>query len=282
METQDKLLKPKYIRVLSDLHLEQYLGQRESWLSDKFIPADLLDKDSVLVLAGDISSKPEQLFKFIESTAKRFQRIIFIPGNHEFYGHEMSTWSFDVESRLKNIENVRFETMGVGYEEMNGVRFIFTTLWADGGPDKQDWKNVELYLRDFYVIRRDSKRFTVPDMIAIHKGQKEKVKEYLAQPFDGKTVVISHHMPSYRLCHPRFGNSANGGFASNCDDILAYDNAPNLWIHGHTHDTIDTRLWKTRIVCNPSGYYMETSSPFLKYQPTFIDIKKMNEEKETG
>jgi hypothetical protein len=94
-------------------------------------------------------------------------------------------------------------------------------------------------------------------------------------PFNGKTVVITHHMPSERLCHPRFGPDLNGGFAADMEHILAYDHAPSLWIHGHTHDTIDTRLWKTRIVCNPSGYSQESGSAYKKYVPTFIDLENV-------
>jgi Icc-related predicted phosphoesterase len=32
------------------------------------------------------------------------------------------------------------------------------------------------------------------------------------------------------------------------------EHQPRLWIHGHTHETFDYRIGKTRIICNPRGY----------------------------
>lgn len=65
-------MRLKYIRVCSDLHLEQFYGQREELLAAKFIPEDERDAESVLALAGDISSKFDQLVNFIRAVEKRF------------------------------------------------------------------------------------------------------------------------------------------------------------------------------------------------------------------
>ncbi|WP_407306209.1 metallophosphoesterase [Acinetobacter sp.] len=274
-------MKPKYIRVASDLHLEGLAGQREEFLALTVLPADPRDAESVLVLAGDISSKPEQLIAFLGFLKDRFLKIIYIPGNHEWYGHEMAKWTMDMMAALGGYFEgegvIEFSGCGVGCIELEGVRFIFTTLWADGGKTLADHANVSRYLNDFRVIKLGDKKFTVGDMKVLHRAQKEKLVEFLKLPFEGKTVVATHHLPSYRLCHPRFGGDANGGFASNCDPILVGDAAPHLWIHGHTHDTIDTTLWKTRIVCNPMGYHTEWGSVHTVYGPKFITIETMEE-----
>lgn len=274
-------MKPKYIRVASDLHLEQLLGQREEFLAHTCLPPDPRDAESVLILAGDISSKPAQLLAFLGFLKDRFLKVIYIPGNHEFYGHEMGKWTMDMIAAIGGYFEgegaIEFSGCGVGCLELEGVRFIFTTLWADGGSTLADHANVGRFLRDFYVIKLGDKKYTVSDMKDLHKAQKDKLKEFLEMSFEGKTVVATHHMPSYRLCHPRFGGEANGGFASNCDAILAGDNAPHLWVHGHTHDTIDMKLWKTRIVCNPMGYHMEWGSVHTVYGPKFIEVDTMSE-----
>jgi hypothetical protein len=36
------------------------------------------------------------------------------------------------------------------------------------------------------------------------------------------------------------------------DFILQHQ--PRLWIHGHTHESFDYKIGKTRVVCNPRGY----------------------------
>ena len=32
------------------------------------------------------------------------------------------------------------------------------------------------------------------------------------------------------------------------------EHQPRLWIHGHTHESFDYQIGKTRVVCNPRGY----------------------------
>jgi len=287
LDSYNTKMNLKYIRVASDLHLEQHYGQKADFLAQTFVLDDERDAESILVLAGDISSKLDQLIPFLNRMKARFPKVYYIPGNHEFYGHTMEKWCEEFQFGMQphpEGDNFEFALLDMCYEELEGVRFIFGTMWADGGTSLADQAMVGRYLRDFYVIKtkqnnqKEPRRYTVPDMVRIHKRQRKQLEGFLAQPFDGKTVVITHHMPSYRLCHPRFGGEANGGFAGNLDLILATDNAPELWIHGHTHDTIDTTLWKTRIVCNPSGYYFETDRRYHQYGPKFIEIATLSKE----
>jgi predicted phosphodiesterase len=32
------------------------------------------------------------------------------------------------------------------------------------------------------------------------------------------------------------------------------DRGPDLWVHGHTHNSFDYMLGKTRVIVNPYGY----------------------------
>jgi hypothetical protein len=273
----------KHIRIASDLHLEGFVNRNPETLAIDFLPHDSRDAESVLVLAGDISSAPDQLVGFLQVCLSRFPQVIFIPGNHEFYKHDYFAWNSEMSDRfLQYCPGLIFANGGVGYTEIEGVRFIYGTLWGDGGPSLADQGAVGYYLNDFRLITNGSHpdhgsfvKFTVRNMIDIHKKQKATIDEYLRMKFAGKSVVITHHLPSRRLVSARFwpkdgSDGANGGFVGNCDDILAYDHAPDLWIHGHTHDTIDTELWKTRIICNPAGYRGEWATPYNTYmQPAF-------------
>lgn len=260
------------LRISSDLHLEGFTGKNDVELVNTFLPPDTRDAKSILVLAGDISSKPEQLIDFLFVAERRFKKVIYIPGNHEFYRHDYNTWISKCEHDFGAcLTNTVYALGTVGFYELDGISFTFGTLWGDGGKTPLDAFNVDHGLNDFRVIKNGESRFTVHHMVQIHKAQKALIDQYLKSA-NGKKVVITHHMPSYRLCHPRFGNEINGGFAANCDDILAYDHAPDLWIHGHTHDTIDTTLWKTRIVANPRGYRGEWTSPYNNYTSLFVEV----------
>lgn len=268
----------KYIRICSDLHLEGFSGREPAVNADKFIPADERDSESILILAGDISSLTWQLKSFIEYLSPKFAAIIYIAGNHEFYKGDINTTADSIMNHFDgiNFPNVYFPGNSVQELRIAGCRFIYGTLWTDGGSTLAERALVGYSLNDFRLIKNGNHIFTVSDMVNIFKTQKAEIERLLKIPFEGKSVVITHHMPSHRLCHPRFGTDINGGFASNLEDILAYDHAPDLWIHGHTHDTIDTRLWKCRIIANPAGYRSETkASQFNTFAPLFLSLSEL-------
>lgn len=255
-----------FIRIASDLHLEGFQTANTEQLVSRFIPPVETDAESVLVLAGDISSFPSQLFEFLSCLEKKFLKVVYIPGNHEYYKYEY----LDVNKRVDeyfaaNLKNTLFAFGTVKVEVVNGVRFIFGTLWADGGYTTQDKLQVFYYLNDFRLIQYGDQMFSVEHMIEIHMKQKEAIRGALETPFDGTTVVVTHHLPSRRLISPRYvqtdgSDGANGGFASDCDNMIV-NFEPDVWIFGHTHDTFDTTLFKTRMICNPAGYRGEWANP---------------------
>jgi len=72
------------------------------------------------------------------------------------------------------------------------------------------------------------------------------------EPFDGPTVVVTHHAPSFKSVVPRFADSLlSACFASNLDQLMGFS---ELWIHGHMHDSLDYMANGTRVICNPRGY----------------------------
>ena len=56
-----------------------------------------------------------------------------------------------------------------------------------------------------------------------------------------------------RTTSPMRGYPRNRFFLCDVDDLIRRA-APALWVHGHTHASIDTQVGSTRIVCNPLGY----------------------------
>ncbi len=261
------------LRVCSDLHLEAFTGRNSESLTVDFLPPREEDAESILVLAGDISSKPDQLVSFIGYLEPRFKHILYVPGNHEFYRNHYQKLNAELSAFFeKNCTKVTAACGDVIQVQIDDVIFILSTLWADGGKNAAEQILVQQYLNDFRLIRYKDGTFTVPDMMCENALHVKKIKAALQANPDHKKVVVSHHLPSYRLCHPRFGTDCNGGFASNLDSILASDYAPVLWIHGHTHDSIDTKLWNTRIVCNPRGYRGEWSTQFNTFDALFVEV----------
>ena len=70
-------------------------------------------------------------------------------------------------------------------------------------------------------------------------------------------IVMTHHAPSKRSCHPRYHRQyeLNGCYNSDLEHLMGPHIA--LWVHGHTHDSYDYEINGTRVVCNPRGYWSQ-------------------------
>jgi len=243
----------KYLRIASDLHLEH----GASFL--RALPADDRDAQSVLVLAGDVSCHVRQAFDFIASVESRFLSVVYVPGNHEFVGHSLASYADAAEAAQIRTPNTHVAARGVETFQFPGVRLVCATLWADGlGGDAALSRGVSDFSRML--------DWTPADMREVHARHKRGLMAALEMPFDGDTVVVTHHLPSHRLCDPRYGAALNGAFASDCEALLSGPHAPRAWVFGHTHSTIDRFIGATRLVCNPRGYPGETNA----YGPKFL------------
>jgi rubrerythrin len=134
------------------------------------------------------------------------------------------------------------------------------TLWTDfrlfGDDDRQAaMRTAETVMVDYKRIRLASKEYRklrAADTAQFHAMHRSWLTQKLAEPFDGKTVVITHMAPSMRSVAEQYAkDSASAAFASRLDDLASQ---ADIWIHGHMHDSFDYQIGKCRVVCNPCGY----------------------------
>lgn len=219
------------IQVMSDIHLE-------------FSPCipPVTDAD-IVVLAGDIGIGD----KGVAWAKNTFDvTVIMVPGNHEYYD---PLFTMDEHIKLMKSEALgsKVHVLDNDVETIDGVRFIGTTLWTD--------------LHDCWVLYSDADRiiitddwhFNAPYAQALFEHNVAWLKEEIARPFEGRTVVISHHAPSPQSIHPKYeGNPWNLCFSSNLEELMGQ--RIDMWVHGHMHDSFDYTVSSTRVVCNPRGY----------------------------
>ncbi|WP_404301518.1 metallophosphoesterase [Alicycliphilus denitrificans] len=236
------------LHILSDLHL----GVQGMEHPDT--DADLV------VLAGDIA-RPEQAVAWARGFAKP---VLYVPGNHEFYGASLQQTPRTLQALCADGPVQLLDNRSL---VLQGVRFIGSTLWSDfriagAGQARTDaMQEAQRLVRDFQRIRTteqaDAPLFSPQDAAALYDTNVQWLARMLAQPFDGPTVVITHHAPSPRSIHPRFaGSPLNAIFVSDAEALVAASGA-RLWIHGHTHDSFDYQVNATRVLCNPRGYAKE-------------------------
>jgi predicted phosphodiesterase len=229
------------ILVLSDLHLE----------FNPFYPAK--DKVDVVVLAGDIWTG-EQAIPWARKNWPDTP-IVYVAGNHEFYKRDRIKTLADLKSSAEQYEINFLENEEV---IIGGVRFIGCTLWTDFllfGEDKylDCLRAANAGLNDFRLISQNNQRFTAEESEKIHlESRAWLTSKLIDEPFNGNTVVVTHHCPSWNSVALRYQSDLlSACFSSRLESLLG---ASKLWIHGHTHDSFDYVEKGTRVICNPKGY----------------------------
>ena len=76
-------------------------------------------------------------------------------------------------------------------------------------------------MMDFSIIQNHGQRFTPEDAIWLHTASRDWLAAMLAEPCDGKTVVITHHAPSSQSVHPGYARGLlTPAFASNLENLM--------------------------------------------------------------
>ena len=233
------------VQIASDLHLEflQRLFPGERLIS----PAHGAD---LLVLAGDIANGIEAIELFRDWPVP----VLYLAGNHEFYGHAIEQVRTDLRKAAAGTSVIFMDNNAVDF---GGVRFLGTTLWTDyrlelNRTQRQLMENAELRISDHFRIQCSDGKFTAKRALAEHEIARAWLTHELDKSYDGKTVVVSHHGPHPLSVHPRYvGEALNAAFVSNLTELLS---KADFWIHGHVHDSFDYRVAGCRVVANPRGY----------------------------
>lgn len=245
------------LQLLSDLHLE----------SEAYEPLPAPGAD-LLVLAGDIDSTWAGLSRFAGWPVP----VIFVAGNHEFDGREIT--------RAWPALRERCDTLGITLLEQQSwvlalpggprVRFVGTTRWSDFdllGPAQRERAQ---RAAGYYVKVMRATRHGAPFDAATVRAEALACRAWLegelgvgaappnspSAPGWDRTVVITHYAPSLRSADVRYGSQPGTASFCNADDDLLP--AADLWIHGHVHCrhdyTVAHARGTTRVVSNARGH----------------------------
>jgi Icc-related predicted phosphoesterase len=265
------------IHVFSDLHLE--FGAID------FAPAVRAGALAELVLlAGDIDIKR----RAPDWAAAAFtQRVAIIGGNHEAYGDSLFATIAAARTaagrasrgRTQEIRFLERETWRMQAGDGTPVRVIAATLWTDfelfGAEARSSaMARANTQMNDFHQIRildehrQETRRLEPMDVFRLHSMSRQFLEAELSAPFDGITIVMTHHAPSMTSVPERFRDDPlTAAYASALDGVIERFQ-PALWVHGHLHDSCDYRIGKTRVVCNPRGYAPDELNP--RFDPALV------------
>lgn len=238
------------IQIVSDLHLE-FTANREWVAKNHIIPIG-----DVLLIAGDTYclSHPEHAASFLQRVSDDFHLIISTLGNHEFYGSNIEQAN-PVYRYYESYNHLVLNNQNFIYQ---GIRFICSVLWSHvPSYHLYDVQNGINDYRHIYKINEGGNYYPirVEDTNALHELSYRFIEQAIAEKHSGPTILLTHHMPSYKSISPRYKNSRiSSAFAANMDALIEANPQISYWFYGHAHDFHKMKINNCTLIRNPLGY----------------------------
>lgn len=230
------------ISTCNDLHL--FFGE---------ITLNNDENSDVLCLNGDICELVdlEKYLHFFQDVCSKWKHVIYVLGNHEFYGTSIQKGS----ALASAIQTSNLYVLDNDIKVIDDVKFLGCTLWTD--MNKNDFgtkRECYRYMNDFRCIKYNDKKLTPDDTIDMHEESVAFLKKALKEVTTDKVVVTTHHAPHYKSIYPMYhGSLINHAYYSDLENLIL-DNKIDIWFHGHCHNHVDYYVGATRIINNPRGY----------------------------
>ena len=260
------------IQIASDLHIEFFGGSIDK------VPELIKPQAPVLALLGDVGLACTDLLRdFVHIQTERFQHVLFLAGNHEFYNdrtsysmEEQTDWMRQMCSEKDNLHFMEKECL-----VLDGVAVLGTTLWSRI-PD-QTMSTAEKSMNDYHLTYNHRpgeppRKVTAKETTDLYQLNIAWIRSELAEARRNgrKAIVLTHHTPSMEgTSHPQYDNSdLSCCFSSDLRSFLQ-EESPTLaaWACGHTHYNFDFMVGKVRVCSNQLGYKFR---PNKDYREDFV------------
>lgn len=254
------------LKLISDIHIEFHT----KW--------ELPDpgEGDVLVLAGDIISakylktngdNKQKALEFFDRCSKNYKHIIYIEGNHSFYGCRYETTFNDVKSVLPD----NFIHLENDWVKIEDYVFLGAVCWTNFNNEDPfallDAKNL---MNDYNYIKYgpNYRKFFPEDVLKLHKETIKYFELVLDTMKDEKVVMVTHHTPTEKSVHPKYkGQLGNAYFNNHLDEWIMDRPQIKYWLCGHTHWAHNYTVGDNcKVYCNPFGYPKEDAG----YNPDFM------------
>ena len=197
-----------------------------------------------LVLAGDIGDPDEpSLHRALDIVRHKYKRVLYIPGNHEFYARENGSkktpasvidWFQKLDQQWDN-----FHFFYRRSEVVDGIRILGCTGWSTS-PKETEWA---------HRISQEGKL----DIEFLDRGISTS-KE--------KCLIVTHYPCTLRVLQPEFSKKITQyDYAQNLEYLFRYP--VDTWLFGHVHQRhrIEVPYSSSmagggivKLRCNPYGY----------------------------
>lgn len=276
----------RILRYASDLHLELRTGILHPKLTS-YWDFKRSDKDKYyLALLGDVGNPYQcNLNLFMQKVAPVYDKIFYIPGNHEYY-------NFNVNPNRCKIEfDTALETLCGSFDnvillnnkthQLDDIKIIGSTLWTKIPEDHRAY--LSNAINDYHLIKKMDGENLVPINIDDTNSWNDESVEFIRTEIDNATtpcIVMTHHAPLFSdeitkryTADPVYLNGKNNfAFHNNLMEMIK--KPVTAWLYGHTHYAGSFKINDVLVATNQLGYQREESKiSFSQY--AYVDLDKL-------
>ena len=261
------------VSVVSDLHLE---------FSDTELPGG-----DILLLCGDIFvarhledtvslERKWRYERFCREELSKYEKVLKVAGNHTYYRSSIEKAPGLIRKLFTECAP-HAQLLDNEWVEINGVRFIGSTLWAPCGYGTAYHMAIQDGLNDFSLIRTthpsiafkqddpeaaysfdgptDDRRFFVADAHRLHQEALGFLRE--AVQTELPCVILTHHAPTFFAKNSKRypGQELDEAYFSNQHAFIESNPHIKLWGCGHSHYRFRAQIGEVKVTANPRGYY---------------------------
>ena len=261
------------LSIYSDLHINFDTGDT---------PLELPGGD-VLLLCGDVVeaghiriaqntgrgiSTLDAYQEFLDCELTKYEQVLYVFGNHEYYGHDFST----ARQRIEPLLPPNVTILQNNYVKVEDYLIWGATMWTDNNNGNPLTRQIiGGAMSDYTMIRHEpgkyvdgaggsywTSKFSVLDSEHEHHTSRARLEEFLLAYPHHKTVIMTHHAPSFESISAEYRNHVGGhvnyAYYSDLTNLILDNPQIKLWSHGHVHCMNDYELGNCRVVSNPRGY----------------------------
>lgn len=220
-------------QIISDVHTEFHRDGGITFCENVPVLAN------TLVIAGDFCVH-SHMVRNISILAKRFENVIYVHGNHEYYNTPRGDVNNTMAKLMKRFPN--FHWLNNSSVEIDGQRFIGATMWFRDEVDNIFYKDL---MNDFTAIPAFNKWVY---------EENRKTQKFFEEEMKAGDVVITHHAPCELSVSKYYKGAPTNRFYICDQSKLIREKKPSFWIHGHIHEAVSYPLYDTWVESNPFGY----------------------------
>lgn len=279
----------KYLRLTSDTHLDfdidAFQRSKKTLLPEikaagemAFLwlpPAMPEDSEAIFIVAGDMWTQKKFLTRkyndgdsWLGKLSKQFKYVLFVLGNHDYWGTNLSDEATKVKQELNNQNLKNVFLLERDTVILDNIKFVGATLWTDFNKHElgvmMDAPNL---MNDYKKIRYGGayKKVNPSNIAENHSESKSYIFSHAFKDnIDQKLVVITHMPPSIQSLEEKYRlepKSTNYLYYSDLEEKIQKTEI-DFWMHGHTHNFSDYKIGQTRVLANPRGYVVQQSKGF--------------------